>query len=70
MDQNSKTTVSRRQLLGVVGAAAGTVALAREAEAAPAANPGNKCFVRVAAVSYSMLFHDHRANGVNLQALR
>ena len=69
MGQNSKTTVSRRQLLGAVGAA-GAVAFAREAEAAPAVNPGNKCFVRVAAVSFSMPFHDHRANGINLQALR
>ena len=60
--------LNRRHVLGAVGAAAGAVALTREASAAPA--PANKCFVRVAAVSYSMPFHDHRANGVNLQALR
>ncbi len=52
MDQNSRTTVSRRQLLGVDVTAA--IALAREAEATPATNSGNKCLVRVAAVSYSM----------------
>jgi predicted amidohydrolase len=44
------------------------MALARAGHAAPAAE--NKCVVRVAAVSYSMPFHDHRAASVNLQALR
>ena len=70
MNRNSKSTVNHRQLLGAVGAAAGAVALVLEAAAAPPANPGNQFFARVAAVRYSMPFHDHRANGVNLQALR
>ena len=36
----------------------------------PANAPAVKSVVRVAAVSYSMPFHDHRSAGVNLQALR
>jgi predicted amidohydrolase len=73
---NPKTTpivgteqvLNRRQLLGAVGAAAGTASLSQNAVAAPAA--ANKTVVRVAAVSYAPPFHDHRAAGVNLQALR
>ncbi|MSR57397.1 MAG: carbon-nitrogen hydrolase family protein [Planctomycetaceae bacterium] len=60
--------INRRQVLGAVGAAAGVLTLARPAAAAPAAE--NKCFVRVAAVSYTPPFHDHRREGVNLAALR
>ena len=63
---------SRRQMLGGVGLAAGALALAREGAAAPPSStalPG-KCSVRVAAVSYGMPFHDHRAAGVNLKALQ
>jgi len=44
------------------------MALAHESAAAP--QSPNKCVVRVAAVSYSLPFHDHRASGVNLRALR
>src|SRR5262245_4167746 len=69
-EPTSHGVLNRRQVLGAVSAAAGAVALAREAIAAPAAVLATKCFVRVAAVSYSMPFHDHRARGVNLQALR
>jgi predicted amidohydrolase len=60
--------LSRRQILGSVSAAAGAMALAREGTAAPPAT--KKCVVRVAAVSYSLPFHDHRSSGVNLRALR
>jgi predicted amidohydrolase len=61
--------LSRRQVLGSFGAAAGAMALARDGTpAAPQA--ANTCTVRVAAVSYSPPYHDHRASGVNLQALR
>lgn len=61
--------INRRQALGAVGAAAGAFALAQQAEAAPPA-AANKCFVRVAAVSYTPPFHDHRRDGVNVTALR
>jgi predicted amidohydrolase len=60
--------MSRRQALGAVTVAAGAFAVPREVAAAPAAN--NKQVVRVAAVSYGMPFHDHRAKGVDLSALR
>jgi predicted amidohydrolase len=60
--------LNRRQVLGVVSAAAGAMAMPRDAQAAP--QSPNKGVVRVAAVSYSMPFHDHRAAGVNLRALR
>lgn len=65
-------SLSRRQILGAVGAAAGAIAVVRHASAAPeAAKPAHRsCFVRVAAVSYAPPFHDHRKAGVNLQALR
>lgn len=59
--------MNRRQVLGAVGAAAGIFALPKDAAAAPQAP---KSQVRVAAVSYAPPFHDHRAAGVNLQALR
>jgi len=64
--------LSRRQVLGAAGAAAGVMALAREANAAPGDAPAarNTCSVRVAAVSYAPPFHDHRRAGVNLAALR
>ncbi len=64
----ARTGWNRRQVLGAVGAAAGALTLPRNAVAAPAA--GNKCIVRVAAVSYGAPFHDHHAKGVNLTALR
>ncbi|MBU4212034.1 MAG: hypothetical protein L6437_11250 [Kiritimatiellae bacterium] len=43
-----------------------------ETPAGATASPpaGSKSVVRVAAVSYSPPFHDHRSAGVNLQALR
>lgn len=69
----STNPVSRRQILGAVGAAAGAVVLSRDGVAqTPAAvtSSAAKCSVRVVAVSYSMPFHDHRASGINLQALR
>lgn len=65
--------ISRRQVLGAVGAAAGAMALAGEGRAAPEAPmtaASTKCSIRVAAVSYNPPFHHHRAAGVNLQALR
>ena len=64
-------SISRRQVLGAVGAAAGAFALSptATAEAAPLV-VGNKSVVRVAAVSYTPPFHDHRSAGVNLDALR
>ncbi len=69
---DSASQISRRQVLGAVGVAAGAMALSREgraaAEAPVAANA--KRSVRVASVSYNPPFHDHRAAGVNLQALR
>lgn len=64
----SKDRWSRREMFAAAGAAAGAFAMTQKAEAAPAA--GNKCFVRVAAVSYGIPFHDHHAKGVNLAALR
>lgn len=62
-------SLNRRQVLGAVGTAAGMMALAREA---PATGSGDSqmCSVRVAAVSYSPPFHNHRKSGVNLEALR
>ncbi|MFH1920019.1 MAG: carbon-nitrogen hydrolase family protein, partial [Planctomycetota bacterium] len=65
-------SMNRRQALGALGAAAGAMALARDAAGSPPGAPpaANKCFIRVAAVSYSPPFHDHRASGVNLRALR
>lgn len=66
--------LSRRQVLGAVGgAAAGAMALASEGRAAPETPTpvaGTNCSIRVAAVSYNPPFHNHRAAGVNLQALR
>ncbi|TXT35516.1 MAG: amidohydrolase [Planctomycetota bacterium] len=67
-DSVARTSWNRRQVLAAVGTAAGALAVPREASAAPAA--GNKCFVRVAAVSYGTPFHDHQTKGVNLTALR
>lgn len=65
-----ENTVSRRQVLGAVGAVASAMALTRETTAAPS-EPGKvKSVVRVAAVSFSPPFHDHRTDGVNLQVLR
>jgi predicted amidohydrolase len=60
--------VSRRGLLGAVGAAAGVLALSRKALAAPEVDP--KCLVRIAVVSYSPPFHDHYGKGIDLSALR
>lgn len=65
--------LSRRQVLSAVGAAAGAMALVREGVTAPevpATSASAKCSIRVAAVSYNPPFHNHRAAGVNLQALR
>lgn len=73
LDQSSSHALSRRQVLGAVGAAAGVAVLAREGLAEPvkpASAATKKAVVRVVAVSYSMPFHDHRANGINLTALR
>lgn len=61
-------SLNRRQVLGAVGAAAGALACSREVAAAPAAN--GRCFVRVAAVSYSPPFHNHRMDGINVSAIR
>lgn len=62
--------LNRRQMLAAAGAAAGAIALTREAKAAADESRPRKCVVRIAAVSYTMPFHDHRGAGVNLQALR
>ena len=67
--------MNRRQILGALGTAAGAVAVGQLVEGAKAEESAevarkNNCFVRVAAVSYSMPFHDHRASGVDLSALR
>ncbi len=83
-DRDAKTSdfLNRREILGAVGATAGAMMLARESRASQASSKAtvaaesksptspNKCFVRVAAVSYAMPFHDHRTQGVNLQPLR
>jgi predicted amidohydrolase len=72
-DHRSREYVlNRRQVLGTLGAAASAAMLTRTTNAAPPAAPAThkKCSVRIAAVSYAMPFHDHRARGVNLQALR
>lgn len=64
--------IPRRQVLGAVGAVAGAM-FTRDVSAVPTSSTtvaNGKCFVRVAAVCYSMPFHDHRNNGVNLQPLR
>jgi len=61
--------VSRRQALGTLGAAAGTLATARSA-VADRADGGVPCTIRVAAVCFGLPFHDHRRSGVNLSALR
>src|SRR5262245_64736426 len=60
--------LNRRQLLGAVSAVAGAAALAKDAPAAP--TTPNRTVVRVATVSYTPPFHDHRASGVDLRALR
>ena len=75
LDKSESTqtpTLSRREALGAVGAAAGAIALASDTHAAAAKSTAvsDTCSVRVAAVSYSPPFHDHRRAGVNLQALR
>jgi predicted amidohydrolase len=68
--------LNRRRLLGSMGAAAGALALADAVQAdepraaQPLSNRDYSCQVRVAAVSYSMPFHDHRGQGVNLGPLR
>lgn len=64
--------LSRRQVLGAVGAAAGALTLASHVNGTPdTAKAGHrKPSVRVAAVSYAPPFHDHRKADVNLQALR
>jgi predicted amidohydrolase len=61
-------SLNRRQALAAVGTAAGVLAWSHGEAAAPTENA--KCVVRVAAVSYSPPFHDHRAQGVNLSAVR
>lgn len=67
--------LNRRQALGAVGVTVGvasaTAALGSPLK--PAENPKPptiKSVARVAAVSYSMPFHDHHASGVNLRDLR
>jgi predicted amidohydrolase len=61
-------------VLATAGGAAVAAALTKWPQAAEAGSPSakeaTKCFVRVAAVSYSMPFHDHRGAGVKLSALR
>ncbi|MBI3863380.1 MAG: carbon-nitrogen hydrolase family protein [Planctomycetia bacterium] len=59
--------LNRRQILGAAGAV-GAMALTTSLTAA--AQDAKKTSVRIAAVSYAPPFHDHRATGVNLQALR
>ncbi len=73
----SEQSISRRQLLGTVGAIAGAAAFVSEPEFVPAAENTvttqsvlQKTSIRVVAVSHTPPFHDHRAAGVNLQALR
>ncbi|MFN0196815.1 MAG: carbon-nitrogen hydrolase family protein [Planctomycetaceae bacterium] len=73
-NSSSDPTLTRRQILGAVGAAAGALALANDARAGDKSSKKTsktaaKCVVRVAAVSYAMPFHDHRT-GINLSALR
>jgi hypothetical protein len=63
--------ISRRQVLGVFGAAAGSLALAVEGRTAvSSALTGVPCTIRVAAVCFGMAFHNHRQSGVNLEAMR
>lgn len=62
------TAPNRRQILGAVGVAAGAAVMGQTTTAAKDGAP--KPVIRVAAVSYVPPFHDHRAMGVNLQALR
>jgi len=68
----SELSLSRREVLGAIGASAGAIALVQQARSAPeTAVPDNrKCFVRVATVCYAPPAHDHHKSGVNLQALR
>lgn len=68
----TESQFSRRQVLSAVGVTAGAMAFAQRADAAPEAVPTARtgCSIRVAAVSYTPPFHDHRTAGVNLQALR
>ncbi|NUQ63105.1 MAG: carbon-nitrogen hydrolase family protein [Pirellulales bacterium] len=63
--------LSRRAMLGAVGATVGALA-ASETRAVPAsgAAASDPCSVRIAAVSYSPPFHNHRKDGVNLGPLR
>lgn len=60
--------LNRRQLLGSAAAAVGVTAAATS-RAADEPAPGKQS-VRVAAVSYSPPFHDHRHSGVNLAPIR
>ncbi len=73
-NSTSDHSLTRRQILGAVGAAAGAFALGNESQAndkssTKTSKTATKCVVRVAAVSYAMPFHDHRT-GINLSALR
>ena len=74
-DISDHLSLDRRQVIGALGAALGAAAVPQVAQAIDAERPPSdthqtRCFVRVAAVSYSMPFHDHRGSGVNLAALR
>jgi len=79
--RSSASSMTRRQVLGAVGAVAGVVslngpAIATAGSTSAIASAGSapavvsKCSIRVASVSYGTPFHDHRKSGVNLQALR
>lgn len=62
--------ISRRRVLAAMAVTAGALARPGRAAAEPSAAPQTKCSIRVAAVSYSPPFHDHRSKGVNLDAVR
>ncbi|MFO1096342.1 MAG: carbon-nitrogen hydrolase family protein [Planctomycetaceae bacterium] len=68
---NRTMGMTRRHVLGGLGAAAGTFAWAQGTRAAEtrAAN-GVPCSIRVAAVCFGLPFHNHRQSGVNLSAMR
>ncbi|MGE0610135.1 MAG: carbon-nitrogen hydrolase family protein [Pirellulales bacterium] len=67
----SPAAMNRRQALGAVGAAAGALALVQQTQRVQAApTTAAKGKIRVAAVSYSPPFHDHRRDGIQLKAIR
>jgi hypothetical protein len=72
IESTNTPDLTRRRMLGTLGAAMGALTVTRDTQAASAAStPANTpCSIRVAAVSYVPPFHDHRKAGVNLQPLR